>query len=390
MSGPLSGIRVVDVTFNLLGPSATQLLGDMGADVIKVEPPTGDANRHSGPFRSEGMSSLFMTNNRNKRSVTLDLKSQAGREDLFALLANADVFVHSMRASAAARLGIAYSDIEAVNPGIVYAFGAGFDQDGPKKSRPAFDDIIQGECGLVALTQQATGRASYVPTALVDKMVGHQLASAITMALFHRERTGQGQEVYVPMYESMVEFMFVDHLWGGVHQPPTGPLGYSRILKRRPFQTLDGHICVTAINDQQWARLFSTIERPDLAANEKFARLGPRNSNFDELFTIVEAEIRLKSTQEWLDLFEAADLPCGKVMSLQDLYDDPYLHETGFWVDYEHPTEGLCRTTNVTTRFSRSPGAIRLPPPVRGQHNQDILGPLHQRKKRPAETSGTD
>ena len=382
MSGPLAGVRVIDLSINILGPMAAQTLGDMGADVIKIETPQGDKNRHSGPSRHPGMSALFMANNRNKRSVVLDLKSPEGIETLMQLVETADVFIHTVRASAAERLGFSYAAVAARNPRIVYAYAAGYNQAGVKKDRPVYDDVIQAESGLVGLIRDTYGQAQYVPTAVIDKSSGQMLAGAIAMALYSREKTGEGQEVYIPMYENAVSWLMVEHLWNGVFDPPQGPLGYTRMLSanRKPFQTTDGHIAICAITDDQWRRLFIALERPEWAEDERFRHLPERNRHFDELYRLVGERLRTRSTREWCAALDAADVPNGAVNTLQGVYEDAYLHDTGFWVHYDHPTEGPCVTTAVVPRFSKTPGGIQRPQPTLGQHTQEVLGELRARE----------
>ena len=273
MSGPLAGIRVLDLTSAVLGPVATQILGDMGADVIKVEPPEGDPIRPLGPARHPGMGAYFLNINRNKKSVALDLKRPAAREALLKLVETADVFVHNMRLGAAERLGLDYQAVAGRNPCIVYAAATGFRKDGAYRDRPSFDDVIQGESGLAALNGGVGGEPRYVPMAVCDKICGYVLASAVSMALFHRERSGKGQEVHVPMLETMVAFNLVDHLWHGVLAEPEKGLGYPRMLTqhRRPFPTKDGHICILATTDAQSRHLFEAIDRPELADDERFS-----------------------------------------------------------------------------------------------------------------------
>ena len=379
MSGPLAGIRVVDLTTAVLGPVATQILGDMGAEVIKVEPPGGDPVRPLGPARHPGMGAYFLNINRNKKSLVLDLKRPAAREALLKLAESADVFVHNMRLGAAERLGIDYRAVAARNPRIVYAAATGFAKDGRYRDRPSFDDVIQGESGLAALNGGAGGEPRYVPMAVCDKICGYALASAIGMALFHRERSGEGQEVHVPMLETMVAFNLVDHLWHGVLAEPEKGLGYPRMLTphRRPFPTSDGHICILATTDLQSRHLFEAIERPELANDPRYATLPARTQNIGELYEIVIERMRQRTTAEWRERLDAFDVPNGVVAGLEGLLDDPYLAETRFFRPVEHPSEGRMLTMAVATEFSATPGdSFRLPPPRLGEHTNEVLRDL--------------
>jgi crotonobetainyl-CoA:carnitine CoA-transferase CaiB-like acyl-CoA transferase len=379
MSGPLAGIRVVDLTSAVLGPVATQILGDMGADVIKIEPPEGDPIRPLGPSRHPGMGAYFLNINRNKRSVALDLKRPAAREALLKLVATADVFVHNMRLGAAARLGLDYQSVKAGNPRIVYAAATGFRKDGVHRERPSFDDVIQGESGLAALNGGVGGAPRYVPMAVCDKICGYVLASAIGMALFHRERTGEGQEIHIPMLETMVAFNLVDHLWHGVLAEPEKGLGYPRMLTphRRPFPTRDGHICILATTDAQSRHLFEAMDRPELADDERFCTLARRTANIDELYAIIVERMRQRSTAEWRERLDKFDVPNGVVTDLEGLLADPYLTETGFFERVEHPSEGKMLTMAIPAMFSGTPGnSFRLPPPRLGEHTRAVLGEL--------------
>ena len=375
MSGPLSGIRVLDLTINVLGPLATQILGDMGADVIKIEAPGGDPMRHSGFSKNPGMASLFMNTNRNKRSVVLDLKRPAALEALMRLIETADVLVHSVRPHTAERLGVSYAAVSARNPRIVYAYGPGYRPDGPNRDRPAFDDVIQGESGIAAMIGRNGGEPRYIPMVMADKLCGHVLASAIGMALFSRERSGKGQEVVVPMLETMLSFNLVEHLWTNFFEADRANLGYSRIFSphRRPYATLDGHICMLAVSDEQWRRVFTVIGRPELARDERFAELTARSRNINELYAILAEEIKCKQTAEWQKLLDAADLPNGAVNELSAMAEDPYLHATGFFQHYEHPSEGSMVTTAIPVQFGGTPGSIRLAPPRLGEHTKSVL-----------------
>jgi len=379
MSGPLAGIRVVDLTAAVLGPVATQILGDMGADVIKVEMPGGDPVRPLGPARHPGMGAYFLNINRNKKSVELDLKRPAAHAALLRLVETADVFVHNMRLGAAERLGLDYRAVAARNPRIVYAAATGFDKDGKYRDRPSFDDVIQGESGLAALNGGAGGEPRYVPMAVCDKICGYVLASAIGMALFHRERTGEGQDVHVPMLETMVAFNLVDHLWHGVLAEPEKGLGYPRMLTehRRPFPTKDGHICILATTDAQSRHLFEAIECPELADDERFATLARRTDNIGALYAIVIDRMRRRTTAEWRERLDAFDVPNGVVTDLEGLLADPYLGEAGFFQQVEHPTEGKMLTMAIPVAFSASPGdSFHLPPPRLGEHTRSVLAEL--------------
>lgn len=374
VSGPLSGIRVIDLTTQVLGPLASQTLGDMGADVVKVEMTAGDPiRRQGGPAKHPEMSALFLTLNRNKRSIQLDLKLPQSRAVLSRLVADADVFMHNMRPKAAEKLGIAYADISRSNPNIVYASASGFGTNGRFRDKPAFDDVIQGASGIAALNAGADGAPQYLPMLMVDKLVGVYFASAISMALVAKERTGRGQEVHVPMFESMVAFNMVEHLWGGVFGTPEAGLGYRRLFARRPFATSDGHVCIMASTDRQWRHLFTLLDVPHLIEDPRFATRADRTANIDALYAIVAEKIRTRPTAEWLDRLAQADVPSGPIKNLEDLWNDEYLNEIDFYREFEHPTEGKLYLTDVPFRFSATPPGIRRGPPRLGEHTSEIL-----------------
>jgi crotonobetainyl-CoA:carnitine CoA-transferase CaiB-like acyl-CoA transferase len=374
--GPLAGIRVVDLTTVVLGPFATQILGDMGADVVKVESPEGDNCRWIGPSHTKGMGSYFAMLNRNKRSVVLDLKRQAAKDALLRLIDGADVFVHNMRLGAAERLGLGYGALAARNPRLVYACASGFRKGSRKQEHPAFDDLIQGMSGLAALNAAADGAPRYVPTVLVDKLTGHMLASMIGMALFHRERTGQGQEVHVPMLETTLSFLLIEHLWGAVLGG--SELGYPRMLTphRRPYATKDGHISVIAVSDAHWRRLFEAMGRAAMMDEPRFATIAARSDNVDALYGVLAEGMRERTTEDWLEILGALDIPCGKVNTLADLMTDDYLHETEFFTRMRHPIEGEVTVPAIPARFSASPPSVRALWPALGQHTREVLREL--------------
>ncbi len=383
MPGPLDRIRVIDLTAAVLGPVATQILGDLGAEVIKVEPPEGEMMRGIGPARHPGMAAYFLTINRNKKSLVLDLKRPAALAALLRLAATADVFVHNMRPGAASRLGIDYKAVAAANPRIVYAWASGYRPAGPYRDRAAFDDVIQGESGLAALNAGPPngpdgGAPRYAPMAVCDKVCGNVLAGAIGMALFRRERSGEGQEVHVPMMETMTAFNLVDHLWHGVLAEPEKGLGYPRMFTpyRRPYATRDGHVCLLATTDRQWRNLFAAIDCPELADDPRFATIAARTANIDELYRLLAERLGRLSTAECRARLDAHDVPSGGVNDLAGLVADPYLRDTGYFQRIEHPSEGPTVATAIPVEFSATPGAIRLPPPRLGQHTEEILAEL--------------
>jgi crotonobetainyl-CoA:carnitine CoA-transferase CaiB-like acyl-CoA transferase len=375
MNGPLAGIRVIDLTINVLGPLCAQILGDMGAEVIKIETPDGDPMRSSGPSNNPGMASLFMNTNRNKRSVILNLKTIAGIEALYRLSEKADVFIHSLRPQAAERLGISYSAIKQRNENIIYAYAPGYKPDGPNRNRPAFDDVIQGESGIAGMNGRNTGEPRYIPMIIADKFCGNVLASAIGMALFSRERTGNGQEVVVPMMETMLSFNLVEHLWTDFFSDSQKDLGYSRMFSphRKPYATKDGHICMLAVSDDQWRRLFKVIGHPELVSDERFSDLQSRTKNINKLYSILAGSVTTKTTSEWQRILDEADLPNGAVTTFEEMKSSKYLSETKFFHHYQHPSEGDMVTTSIPVSFSETPGSIRLPPPRLGEHTELVL-----------------
>ncbi len=375
MAGPLEGVRVVDLTMNVLGPMATQILGDYGAEVLKVEQPSGDPMRKIGPCRTSDMGSYFLNLNRNKRSVKLDLKRPAAVAALRKLIASSDVFVHNIRASAAARLGLDYESLVKINPRLIYGSGSGYRKHSRLRDAPAFDDVMQGESGIAALNRDSNGEPRYFPTVIVDKFCGHTLASAIGMALFHRERTGRGQEVHVPMMETMLAFQLVEHLWGASLGEPALGLGYPRMLSphRRPYATKDGYICVLAVTDDQWRRLLAAVGQAALMEDPRFSTLNARARNIDELYGILRASMLGRTTAEWIEAFTAADLPNGRVNTLEDLLVDEYLAETGFFTEHHHPEEGKLVMMAVPVEFSDSSTELRRLPPKLGADTRDVL-----------------
>jgi len=378
MPGPLAGIRVIDLTAVVLGPVATQILGDLGAEVIKIEPPEGDVMRALGPARHPGMAAYFLNINRNKKSVVLDLKRPEARAALARLATSGDVLVHNMRPGAAKRLGIDYQTVAAANPRLIYAAASGWRADGAHADRGAFDDIIQGESGFAALNKDSDGSPRYAPMVIADKLTGYVLASMIGMALYAREKTGRGQEIHVPMVDTMAAFNMVDHLWHGVFGEPEKGLGYPRMLTphRRPYATTDGYICLLATTDRQWRNLFGACEAPELADDPRFDSIEHRTQNINELYTWLAGVMQTRSTAEWSQRLDAADVPNGKVNDMMGVVRDPYLNEAGFFQPLDHPTEGRLTTMPFPVSFSDTGLDQNLPPARLGEHTGAVLAEL--------------
>ncbi len=374
MPGPLAGVRVLELTSVVLGPWACQILGDLGADVVKVEPPTGDSNRQAGPARHPGMAALFLTCNRNKRSLVLDLKQEAGRRALLKLAETADVLVHNFRPAAQRRLGLDYDAVRKLNPRIVFCGTYGYARKGPYRDRAAYDDLIQAACGLATLAERLGDEPRYLPTLAADKTAGLAVVYSVIAALFHRERTGEGQELEVPMFETLVSYVMAEHLFGGVFEPGLGSAGYSRLLtrNRRPFKTKDGYIALLPYLDEQWTSFCTLAGRAELAEDARFSSLASRLAHIDEVYREVGEIAATKSTAEWLELL-GDRVPAMTVCALEDLFSDPQLEASGFWQFLDHPSEGRMRVPGVPTRFAASPGSVRRLAPRLGEHSLEVL-----------------
>jgi crotonobetainyl-CoA:carnitine CoA-transferase CaiB-like acyl-CoA transferase len=375
MPGPLAGVRVLDSTTVVLGPLAAQTLGDLGADVIKIEPPEGDTTRQLGPARHPGMAAFYLGCNRNKRSLVLDLKQPAGREALFRLARDADVLMHNFRPQVAARFGLEYEKFRVINPRLVYCATYGFRAGGPYGSKPAYDDIIQAASGLAALQAPLVGDPRYLPTIVADKTSSMAVLSSILAALFYQARTGRGQALEVPMFESVAAWMMVEHLYGQAFVPPLDSAGYKRILNRwrRPFPTKDGYLAVLPYTDANWKTFFELAGRPDLLEDPRYASLASRLANIEPLYEELGKIVATRTNAEWLEALEGANVPAMVVNTLETLLHDPQLEATGFWKLVEHPTEGTLRTTDIPTTYSETPGEIRRLPPRFREHSVEVL-----------------
>ncbi|GAA0601261.1 CoA transferase [Craurococcus roseus] len=381
MAGPLAGVRVLDLTTVLVGPYCTQILAEMGADVLKVEAPEGDVVRLIGPARHQGMGCMFLTVNRGKRSIALDLKTPGGRDALLRLARRADVLVTNIRPRAMERLGLDHDAVRAANPGIVYASVLGYGQDGPYAAQPAYDDLMQGATGIASLNGRGEGGGAeprYVPLAMADRITGLAAVGAINAALLHRERTGEGQRVEVPMFETMAGFVLGDHLGGRVFDPPLDAGGYARLLSpgRRPYRTRDGHVCTMIYNDRQWRSFCAAAGLPDLVSEDpRFASHATRTESIDAILAMLERVFAGRTTAEWVGILEEADLPVAPVHTLESIAEDPHLAASGFFAAEEHPTEGRLVRMAPAARFSAAAAGAEPPRPAPrlGEHGEEAL-----------------
>jgi crotonobetainyl-CoA:carnitine CoA-transferase CaiB-like acyl-CoA transferase len=375
MAGPLAGIRILDLTSVVAGPLATQMLGDMGADVIKIESPEGDAPRHTGPSRSPNMAALFMGLNRAKRSLVLDLKKDSAKDALWRLVANADVFVHSMRPQAIGKLGFIHKTVCAKNPRIVYAALHGYRDGGPYSGQPAYDDVIQGQSGIAALMSEIAGEPRYAPMIIADKTCALAISGAVSAALFARERTGRGQFVEIPMFEQMVSFVLGEHLFGHNFVPPLAPLGYTRVLAswRRPYKTKDGYLCMMAYTQEHWRKFWPMVGKPEMHSDPRFDSIASRARNIVALYELAGACIAYKTTDEWLLLLRQLEIPAARMSSLNDVMTDPQLEASGFFKRATHPSEGDILYTDLPVRFSDGPTSSARLQPRLGEHSIEVL-----------------
>lgn len=375
MPGPLQGVKVIEMTSVVLGPWACQMLADMGADVIKIEQPRGDSNRTLGAAQNPGMAALYLTCNRNKRSLVLDFRQPGAREALFAMIKTADVFVHNNRPQVMTKLGLDYADMKKVNPKIIYCGAYGYSKKGPYGTLGALDDSIQAVSGIAMLNKLVLGEPRYLPTVVADKTTAITVVYGVLAALFHRERTGEGQELEVPMFETMVNFVMAEHLWGMTFEPPKGPPGYTRLMShhRKPYPTKDGYIAILPYLDAHWEKFCRLTGHPELIDDPRFRTLADRVRNIDDTYAKTGEIMATRTTREWLAVFDKSGVPLIVVNTLEDLATDPHLLATGFWQFQDHPTEGRLRMPSFPVNFGATPADIRRPAPRLGEHTWEVL-----------------
>lgn len=377
--GPLEGVRVVDLTSVVVGPLATQILADHGAEVIKVESKSGDLVRvMNGKSVTPGMGAKFLHLNRNKRSIVLDLKQPAGHAALMKLVARTDVLVWNVRPPSMARLKLAYDDVRAVNPKIIYCGMFGFGQDGRYRDKPAYDTIIQGAGGMAALHHRAMGEPRFVPMVVADKVVGLIAVQMIAMALYRRTQTGEGCAIEIPMFENLVKFVLEEHMYLRTFEPPLGETGDPRLLDPlgKPIPTKDGWICISANTNEQAFAFFDAVGRPELKSDPRFSSVPARFANVKEYFQIRMEALATRTTAEWLEIFDRADVPAMPYHTLDSVLEDPHLQDVGFFEMKTHPTEGRIRSMRLPNKWSCGARREWNPAPKLGQDSVDILREL--------------
>ncbi len=375
MAGPLHGVRVLDLTTVVLGPYCTQIMADMGADVIKVESADGDSTRYIGATRRRGMSGIFINLNRGKRSLVLDLKEPDGRAALLTVAQGCDVFVHSMRRKAIDRLGLGYEKFAGAAPAIVYCSVTAYGRNGRYRDKPAYDDVIQAGCGLALLQAEQTGTPKYVTTVVADKVTGLMALAGIMLALYHRARTGQGQAVEVPMFETMASFVLAENICGQAFDPPLGSAVYQRLTTpaRKPYRTRDGYLAVIVYTDRQWKEFLRVAGRAELAADPRLVSFSARTEHVDFLYRLIESIIATRNTAEWIEVLEDADIPVMPLLSTDQLFTDEHLREARMLETLATPGDGDIRLPRTPVDLSVTPARSLTAAPELGQHSRQIL-----------------
>jgi crotonobetainyl-CoA:carnitine CoA-transferase CaiB-like acyl-CoA transferase len=371
----LRGVRILDLTTVVMGPAGTQILGDLGADVIKVEAPSGDSLRWIGPAHHASMGPLFLQANRNKRGVVLDLKNGEDKAVLHALIRDADVLVYNIRPQAMERLGLSYDEVAGLNPGIIYCGAVGYGRDGPDAGKGVYDDLMQAASGIAWLFQAVDGKPRYAPINICDRVVGLYMTVSILAALYHRNLTGEGQEIEVPMFETMAQFVLGDHMGGRAVSPPIGDMGYLRLLSRfrGPYPTRDGYLSLVVYSDKHWQAFTEFVGDPGLLErDERFRNQEMRTRHSEDMGRYLAGQMPKYTTKEWISFCNRIDIPVAPVNSLEDLFSDPHLSAVGMFSQREHPTEGTVNVPRFPVSFSKTPGTVRKLAPNLGEHTAEI------------------
>jgi crotonobetainyl-CoA:carnitine CoA-transferase CaiB-like acyl-CoA transferase len=373
----LENVKIIDMTSVIFGPFCTQILAEMGADIVKVEPPGGDIFRRAGtPARTPSMGPCHMTLNRGKRSVVLDLKQPNDAALMHAMIRDADIFIHNVRGRAIEALGFGHETLRAANPALVTVHCMGFGSGGPYSGLQAYDDVIQAATGMASFASMVDGdpRPRYVPSTIADKVAGMYAAQATLGAYIHRLRTGEGQHVEVPMFECFTQFLYEEHLYGATFDPPTGPVGYSRQIDpaRQPFPTKDGYISIVPYADASWATTFALMGEPDFINQPQFSTPQLRAMNVTQLYAAMARLTPARTTAEWMRVLNEARVPAMPVRAPADILADPHLQQTGFFEPYEHPTEGACIAMRPPIRYGARPSPALRPAPLLGEHTGEM------------------
>jgi crotonobetainyl-CoA:carnitine CoA-transferase CaiB-like acyl-CoA transferase len=370
-TGPLRGVRVFDLTTVIMGPSATQILGDLGADVIKIETLAGDTMRWIGPWRHAGMGPLYLWANRNKRSLAMDLKTPEGKAAAHRLAAQADVVVSNVRPQGLTRLGLDYESLARENPKLIYCAAVGYGTEGPRAGQPVYDDLMQAASGISGLFAKVDGAPRYAPVNLCDRIVGLYVVNAITAALYHRAMTGEGQQIEVPMFETMAQFVLGDHIGGAAFVPEVKGMGYNRLLtaNRGPYATQDGYLAIVVYHDRHWEDFLALVGRPEvLREDPRFASPETRTFHADDVGAFLAVQMRARSTAEWMAVLGAIDIPACPVNAIEDVLNDPHLAAVGMFEALEHPSEGAVRVPRHPVRYGKTPAQVRRLAPGLGEH----------------------
>jgi crotonobetainyl-CoA:carnitine CoA-transferase CaiB-like acyl-CoA transferase len=387
--GALSGIKVVDLSTVVFGPYGSQILGDLGADVIKVESGHGDNMRLPGNSPVRGMGPLYLALNRNKKSVTLELKKPCALAAMKKLIAGADVFYTNVRTAGLERLGLGYEQIKEINPSIIYVHCTGFDNDGRHGGKLAYDDVIQAASGFSDLLPRVDGNPAprYVPSLIADKTAGLHAAYATMAGLFHKQRSGEGQFIEVPMFETFTSFHMIENLYDYSFVPPRGKIAYDRSIdpNRRPFKTLDGYISIVPYAPEHWQIIMDFGGIDNILGDDRFNTFEKRTKNTGILYGMVEDITKTKTTDEWVALMEEAGLPCMRVNRMEEVLGDKHLQDISFFQKRNHPDVGEYLNIKHPVKFSVTPATTRNDAPRLGEHNSEVLANLGYSKEEIAE-----
>ena len=378
-TGPLAGVKILDMSSVVLGPFATMIFGDLGAEVTKVENGKGDMMRYAGKSPTGDLGPIYTNLNRNKTSVQLDAKTPEGKAAIVAMLKESDVFFHNIRLAGMGRLGLDYESVKAINPGIVYVHCAGFGADGPYADRQAYDDLIQAASGFAHLSSMRDGSPpAYAPSLVADKTVGLFATYATLAALYHKAKTGQGQFVQVPMLESFTFFNMVENLYGETFLPGNGKVAYTRSINknRKPYPTKDGYIALVPYSDAQWEKFFELGGKPGVFQDPRFSTYQARTENIGALYGLIEDVSATKTTDEWLDLMATENIPAMRFNQMVDVLSDEHLSAVGFFTERTHPQAGPYRSMKHPVSFSATPTGVHLDPPQLGADTALVLQSL--------------